>query len=103
MKVHLGSGVSFAFLPRMFVAIVLILAFLTGTVPLSYASTGSLCTMECCVSLAPHAAGSCHMDPSVHAHHTGSTGPVQPSEADTGVIKGLSASVMGMTANANSS
>ena len=40
-------------------AFVLLAAFLSGIVPLSAATSGSLCNLECCAGKAAHASGSC--------------------------------------------
>ena len=40
-------------------AFVLLAAFLSGIVPLSAATSGSLCNLECCAGKVPHASGSC--------------------------------------------
>jgi hypothetical protein len=91
-------------LSRLIVAVALVLALLSGIAPLSSASAGHLCAMECCAGLPPHAAGSCHMGLSSpgetkelqhdQAEHCGL------AEADTGAIKGISAGVMGMKTSA---
>jgi hypothetical protein len=46
---------------RAFIAAILILVLLGGVAPLSTLSATAVCTMECCVGLPPHGAGSCHM------------------------------------------
>lgn len=46
---------------RMIVVAVLLLALLAGSTPFNSASSAHLCTMECCVGLRPHLAGSCNM------------------------------------------
>lgn len=98
-----------AFLPRIIVAVVLVLALLSGIVPFSSASAGHLCAMECCSGLAPHAAGSCHMGMS--AHGKVAEGPTPKPESDkhcelpeggNEAIKGVAAGVMGMKDNADS-
>lgn len=92
-----------AFLPRIVVAVVLIFALLSGIVPFSSASAGHLCAMECCSGLAPHAAGSCHMDMSSHGKTAPTPKPKPESdkhceitEGDNGAINGIAAGVMGM-------
>lgn len=42
-----------------FLAVVLSLAFLGGSLQLAQSASGSLCTLTCCAGRAPHAAGSC--------------------------------------------
>lgn len=56
-----------AFLPRIIVAVVLILVLLSGIAPFSSATAEHLCTMECCAGRAGQAADehdsdSCHID-----------------------------------------
>ena len=100
-----------AFLRRFIVAVVLVLALLSGIVPFGAASAGHLCTMDCCAGLAPHAAGSCHMSMSSHGKREESS-PEQDldkhcslPQANTGAIdgSGVDAGVMGMTDSAHSS
>jgi hypothetical protein len=88
------------------VAVVLVLALLSGIVPFGAASAGHLCTMECCAALPPHAAGSCHTSMASH----GESEPEQDSDkhcglpqAGNGALDGVDAGVMGMTDSANSS
>jgi hypothetical protein len=45
--------------PRLAVAVVLLIGFLSSIAPLAPVSAGSVCTLECCAGRAPHAAGSC--------------------------------------------
>jgi hypothetical protein len=106
--VHLFSTAQskLAFLRRIIVAVILVLALLSGIVPFGAASAGHLCTMECCAGLAPHAAGSCHISMSSH----GTSGESSPEhcglpQADPGAIDGsdVDAGVMGMTDSAHSS
>lgn len=93
------------FLPRIIVAVVLMLALLSGVVPFSSASAGHLCTMECCAGLAPHAAGSCHMSMSSQGKSGASEAEqgldkhCELRQADNGAIEGsdVDAGVMGMT------
>ena len=93
------------FLRRIIVAVVLVLALLSGAVPFGSASAGHLCTMECCAALPPHAAGSCHMsmasdesEPQQAANkHCGLP------EANNGALEGVDAGVMGMTGTSDSS
>jgi hypothetical protein len=112
MKVHLLSTVQTkpGFLRRIIVAVVLMLALLSGVVPFSSASAGHLCTMECCAGLPPHAAGSCHMSMSSHGKSRESE-PEQDlnkhcglRQADNGAIEGsdVDAGVMGMTDSTHS-
>lgn len=112
MKVHLVSGMRtrLAFVPRILVAVVLMLALLCGIAPLSSVSAGHLCTMQCCAGLAPHAAGSCHMDMSMNGKGAGGDTPKpEPDElcglpdSNTGLIKRVSAGVMAMEASTESS
>ena len=98
-----------AFPRHIIVAVVLMLALLSGLVPFGSASAGHLCTMECCAGLAPHAAGSCHMSMSSHGKSEESS-PDQDldkhcdlPQADSGAIDGIAAGVMGMTGSAHSS
>ena len=113
VKVHLFSTAQTkpGFLRRMIVAVVLVLALLSGLVPFGSASAGHLCTMECCAGLAPHAAGSCHMSMSSHGK-SGESAPEQDlakhcglPQADNRAIEGIDvdAGVMGMTNSAHSS
>lgn len=99
-----------AFLPRIIVAVVLVLSLLCGVVPFSSASVEHLCTMECCAGLAPHAAGSCHMKMSppgkVAAGSTTERGSDQLCglpQAKNAAIEGIVAGVMGMKDSADSS
>jgi hypothetical protein len=101
---------SLNFLTRITVAVLLALALLSSTVPFSSASAVRLCAMDCCAGLAPHAAGSCHMDMKAmagmkHAH---------PSKPEAAELSGptsahqelkdrVSAGVMGMKASAGAS
>ena len=98
------------FLRRIIVAVVLVLALLSGLVPFGSASAGHLCTMECCAGLSPHAAGSCHMSMSSHGN-SGESEPEQDldkhcglRQADKEAIEGsdVDAGVMGMTDSAHS-
>jgi hypothetical protein len=111
--VHLFSAAQtkLGFLRRIIVAVVLVLALLSGLVPFGSASAGHLCTMECCAGLAPHAAGSCHMSMASHGK-SGESAPEQDLDkhcglppADNGAIEGIDvdAGVMGMTNSAHSS
>ena len=99
------------FLRRIIVAVVLVLALLSGLIPFGSASAGHLCTMECCAGLAPHAAGSCHMSMASHGK-SGESAPEQDLDkhcglppADSRAIEGIDvdAGVMGMTDSAHSS
>ena len=99
------------FLRRIIVAVVLVLALLSGLIPFGSASAGHLCTMECCAGLAPHAAGSCHMSMSSHGK-SGESAPDQDldkhcavPQAENRAIEGIDvdAGVMGMTNSAHSS
>lgn len=99
------------FLRRIIVAVVLVLALLSGIVRFGSASAAHLCTMECCAALPSHAAGSCQMS-MVSQGESGESEP-QPDldkhcevpPADTGATEGIDvdAGVMGMTHGANSS
>jgi hypothetical protein len=109
--VHLVSitHTRLAFLPRMIVAVVLVLALLSGIAPIGSASAEHLCTMECCAGLAPHAVGSCHMEMSSPGKAAGEvTAKAQPDkhcgipEANN-EMKGVAAGVMGMKEEPNSS
>jgi hypothetical protein len=106
--VHLFSTAQtkLGFLRRTIVALVLLLALLSGIVPFGAASAGHLCTMECCAALPSHAAGSCHMSMASH----GESEPEQNSDkhcglsqADNDALDGVDAGVMGMTDSAHSS
>jgi len=109
--VHLLSTAQskLAFLRRIIVAVVLVLALLSGIVPFGAASAGHLCTMDCCAGLAPHAAGSCHMSMSSHGKSEESALGQDLNkhcglpQADTGAIDGsdVDAGVMGMTDSAH--
>jgi hypothetical protein len=110
MKVHLvnATEAGLACLPRMVVAAVLVLALLSAVVPLRSASAAHLCTMECCAGLAPHAAGSCHMDLSAPGKAapvvTAERGPDHCGPQDgKDEIDGIVAGVMGMKNRADSS
>jgi len=99
-----------AFLPRFIVALVLMLAFVSGIASLGFASAVHPCTMECCAGLSPHAAGSCHMNMSPFGKIGGGTAPGTEStklsgfpKADNGAIKGVAAGVMGMKESGDSS
>jgi hypothetical protein len=98
------------FLSRLIVVVALVLALLSSLVPFGFASAGHLCTMECCAGLAPHAAGSCHMNMSMQGEGAGADTRKPETdklsgvpEANTGLITGVSAGVMGMTASGDSS
>jgi hypothetical protein len=100
----------FKLLSRLIVAVALVLALLSGLIPFGAASAGNLCTMECCAGLAPHAAGSCHMDMAMNGNDPG--GDKQKPEPDklcglpqanNDAIKGIVAGVMGMRAGPDSS
>ena len=108
---HLVSAIQprLAFLPRTVVAVVLVLALLSGIVTFSSQSAGHLCAMECCSGLAPHAAGSCHMEMSSHGKVAKGPAPKPKSdkhcevaEASTEPISGVAAGVMGMKDGAHS-
>ena len=88
-----------AFPRRTIVAVVLVLALLSGIVPFGSASAGHLCTMECCAGLAPHAAGSCHMSMSSNGKSEDLDKHCGLPQADKGAIDGsdVDAGVMGMT------
>ena len=88
---------------RIIVAVVLVLALLSGIVPFGAASAGHLCTMECCAGLAPHAAGSCHMSMSSHGKSEDLDKHCGLPQPDNGAIDGIAAGVMGMTDSAHSS
>lgn len=62
MHLLTSTRIRLAILPRIVVAVVLVFALLAGIAPFKSASAGNLCTMACCAGLAPHAAGSCHME-----------------------------------------
>ncbi len=49
---------------RIVLATMLLLVILAGVLPFSAISSAHMCSMPCCVGLAPHAAGSCHVNPS---------------------------------------
>jgi hypothetical protein len=110
--VHLvrATQTRLAFLPRIIVAVVLVLALLSGIAPFGSASAEHICTMECCAGLAQHAAGSCHMDMSSAGRAAGEESPKPESdrhcglpEADNELVNGLAAGVMGMKEDSNSS
>ena len=77
---------------RVVVAATMILVLLGGITPFSTFSATALCTMDCCVGLAPHAAGSCHMNMSA-----GTPGPdAKKSCETTGSSDEITGGVMGM-------
>jgi hypothetical protein len=99
-----------ALLPRILVAVVVVLALLCGIAPFKSASAGNLCAMACCASQPPHAAGSCHMEMSASGKPGRETAPTPESdnvcglpEGDKAAIKGIAAGVMGMKDNVGSS
>lgn len=49
-----------AVIPRILVAVLLVVSLLSGVLPSSSASAVHLCTMEACSGATPHASGSCH-------------------------------------------
>lgn len=51
-----------ALITRVVVTVALALALLSGIMPYNTLSSAHLCTMACCAGLAPHAAGSCHLN-----------------------------------------
>ena len=104
MHLFSTAQIKLGFLRRLIVAGVLVLALLSGMVPFGAASAGHLCTMECCAALAPHTAGSCHMNMSSEGRE-----PQQESNQhcglpqDNGAADGIVAGVMGMTGSDHSS
>lgn len=101
---------SLKLLPRFIVTVALVLALLSTLVPFGSASSAQLCMMECCAELVPHAAGSCHMDMSMHGNGAG--GDTQKPEpdhscglphSDNDAQNGIVAGVMGMKADSDSS
>lgn len=123
MHLLTSARIKLTFLPRIVVAVVLVLALLSGIAPFKSASAGNFCTMACCAGVPPHAAGSCRMEMSAPGKLTPESTPEALSDelcglpkADnraTGVSKGISrgirgirgaaAGVMGMTASGESS
>lgn len=100
----------FKLLSRLVVAVALMLALLSSLVTFGAASAGNVCTMECCAGLAPHAAGSCHMDMAMKGNTPGrDTQKPEPDklcglpQADNDATKGIVAGVMGMRAGPDSS
>jgi hypothetical protein len=91
--VHLltSTRMKLAFLPRIVVAVVLVLSFLSGIAPFKSASAGNLCTMACCAGLPPHSAGSCHMEMPAAGKLTRETKPEpkQASEPESDKLCGL--------------
>ena len=77
---------------RIVVAVIMIIVLLGGIAPFSTLSATALCTMDCCVGLAPHAAGSCHMKMSAGTPGPDAKKSCETTEASDGVIGG----VMGM-------
>lgn len=57
-----STRIELAILPRIVLAVVLVIALLSGIAPFKSAAARNLCTMACCAGLAPHASGSCHME-----------------------------------------
>jgi hypothetical protein len=113
VQILTSAQIKLAFLPRMVVAVVLVLALLSGIAPFKSASAGNLCTMACCAGLPPHAAGSCHMEmsapgkltpePTPEAESDELCGLPKAEDGATEVITGASAGVMGMTTGGESS
>ena len=62
---------------RLGLAVLLLIGFLSSIAPLALVSAGSVCTLECCVGRAPHAAGSCMSGscPAVLSNHKTGTAP----------------------------
>jgi hypothetical protein len=91
VKVHLSNSarIKLVFLPRIVVAIVLVLALLSGIVPFRSASAGNLCTMACCAGLPPHTAGSCHMEMPAPGNLSRETTPEPASESEPDKLCGL--------------
>jgi hypothetical protein len=85
-------------LVRVVVAAILILVMLGGIAPFSTLSATALCTMDCCVGLAPHAAGSCHMNMSA-----GTPGPEAKKSCETTESSDeITGGVMGMVGSHSS-
>ena len=78
-----------AVIPRILVAVLLVVSLLSGVLPSGSASDVHLCTMEACSGSAPHSSGSCHLNIS-----TAQTG--RPAEVEKTPL-GVAAGVMGMT------
>jgi len=92
LRYRLRTFPSQGHLARFIVAAILILVLLGGIAPFSTLSATSLCTMDCCVGLAPHAAGSCHMNMSAGTTESHAEKSCETTEASDGVTAG----VMGM-------
>ena len=120
MHLLASARIKLAFLPRIVVAVFLVVALLSGIAPFKSASAGNFCTMACCAGLPPHAAGSCHMEMSAPGKLTPEATREVESDAESDKhcglpkadnkatevsegIRGASAGVMGMTASGESS
>lgn len=86
--------------PRLGLAVLLLIGFLSSIAPLAPVSAGSVCTLECCVGRAPHAAGSC-MSGSCQAvlstHKTGAAHRVTQAQGDKlcGLNRALTTKIVG--------
>lgn len=109
---HLSNSarIKLAILPRIVVAVVLVLALLSGIAPFKSASAGNLCTMTCCAGLPPHSAGSCHMEMPAPGKLSQETTPEPESdklcglrEPETGAPADVAAGAIGINDNAESS
>lgn len=122
MHLLTSARIKLTFLPRIVVAVVLVLALLSGIAPFKSASAGNFCTMACCAGVPPHAAGSCHMEMPGAGKLTPESTPEALSDELCGLpkadkratvvtkgiggirgIKGAAGGVMGMTASGESS
>jgi len=83
---------------RCFVAAILILVLLSGVAPFNTLSASALCTMDCCAGLAPHAAGSCHMNMSAGTRGSHAEESCETTEASDEITGG----VMGMVSSHSS-
>ena len=93
MHLLTSARIKLKFLPRIVVAVVLVLALLSGIAPFKSASAGNFCTMACCAGLPPHAAGSCHMEMS----GAGKLTPESTREAESDELYGLPKADKGAT------
>jgi len=105
VKVQLFSTAQtkLGFLRRLIVAVVLVLALLSGIVPFGAASAGHLCAMECCAALPPHTAGSCHLSMSSEGSESQQESNQQCGLPQDNGADGIVAGVMGMTGSDHSS
>lgn len=91
---------------RAFLAVILLLTLVGGSIPWRASASGPLCTMSCCAGKAPHAAGSCmhgacetgdsiDVDGDQHSQqHHEQPAPTSDSEsADQHILSGVTAGV----------